>query len=108
MICYREQEPRNGSWRICEKVSVSTISRRPGDRTWNDLLGQQAKRPVDAIDHVTGQHPVTADTFDYPAAAFAGNAAFLAADPVGTDSVLTDSLAVSDSVAVADSGYNRS
>ena len=43
----------NGSWRICEKVSVSTVSRRPGDRTWNDLLGQHAECSIDTVHLVT-------------------------------------------------------
>ena len=33
-----DEEPQ-GSWRICEKDSDAIVSRHPGDRTWNDLLG---------------------------------------------------------------------
>src|SRR5579872_7099660 len=33
---------RNGSWRICEEVSVSIVSRHPGDRDRHDLLGRRA------------------------------------------------------------------
>ena len=40
----------NGSWRICEKVSIFAVSRRPGDRTWNDLLGQRAECSIDGSD----------------------------------------------------------
>jgi hypothetical protein len=32
------EEPQ-GSWRICEKDSDAIVSRHPGDRSWNDLLG---------------------------------------------------------------------
>lgn len=79
MVCYTQREPRNGSWRICEKVSVSTISRRPGDRTWNDLLGQRAECSIDTIHHVTGCDAVAANAID-AAASVSGNAAFGAAD----------------------------
>ena len=32
------EEPQ-GSWRICEEDSEAIVSRHPGDRNWNDLLG---------------------------------------------------------------------
>jgi hypothetical protein len=37
-LLYIEEEP-HGSWRICEKDSDAIVSRHPGDRSWNDLLG---------------------------------------------------------------------
>src|SRR5579863_10736502 len=38
-------QSRTGSWRICEKDSAAHVSRHPGDRYWNDLLGQRAACP---------------------------------------------------------------
>ena len=69
----------NGSWRICEKVSVFTVSRRPGDRTWNDLLGQHAECSIDTIHLVTGCDALAANAID-AAASVSGDAAFVAAD----------------------------
>ena len=70
----------NGSWRICEKVSVSTVSRRPGDRAWNDLLGQRVERSIDTVHIVTGCDALAANAIDAAAASVSGNAAFGAAD----------------------------
>jgi hypothetical protein len=78
-VCYREREPRNGSWRICEKVSIFTVSRRPGDRTWNDLLGQRAECSIDTVDLVAGCDAVAANAI-YAAASVSGDAALVAAD----------------------------
>jgi hypothetical protein len=69
----------NGSWRICEKVSVSTISRRPGDRTWNDLLGQRAECSIDTVHNVTRCDAFAANAID-AAASVSGDAAFVAAN----------------------------
>lgn len=69
----------NGSWRICEKVSVFTVSRRPGDRTWNDLLGQRAECSIDTVHLVAGCDGLAANAID-AAASVSGNAAFVAAD----------------------------
>lgn len=64
---------------FCEKGSVSYVSRDPGDRYWNDLLGQHAQCPVD-VDSVG-----SADAIDQPDTVHAattrpGDAARLAAD----------------------------
>jgi hypothetical protein len=118
-VCYTQPEPRNGSWRICEKVSVSTISRRPGDRTWNDLLGQRAECSIDTIHLVTGCDAVAANTID-AAASVSGDAAFVAADAQFAewltiarrddaeqpDAVLAERISVR--IAVADAGYDLS
>lgn len=74
------REPRNGSWRICEKVSIFAVSRRPGDRTWNDLLGQRAKCSIDTVHLVAGCDALAANAIDAAAASVSGNAAFGAAD----------------------------
>jgi len=42
LLAWGVQEPAEepqGSWRICEKDSDAIVSRHPGDRYWNDLLG---------------------------------------------------------------------
>lgn len=42
LLAWGVQEPAEepqGSWRICEKNSDAIVSRHPGDRHWNDLLG---------------------------------------------------------------------
>ena len=68
-----------GSWRICEKVSIFAVSRRPGDRTWNDLLGQRAECSIDTVHYFTGCDPVAASAVD-AAAPGSGNAACIATD----------------------------
>ena len=78
-VCWREREPRNGSWRICEKVSIFAVSRRPGDRTWNDLLGQRAECSIDTVHHVAGRDAVAANAIN-TAASVSGDAAFVAAN----------------------------
>jgi len=78
-VCYIEREPRNGSWRICEKVSIFAVSRRPGDRTWNDLLGQRAECSIDTVHLVAGRDAVAANAID-AAASVSGDAAFVAAN----------------------------
>ena len=102
----------NGSWRICEKVSVSLIPRHPGDSPWNGLLGQRSNITVDLG---TGCCTVAADTvattFDATATR-ARDAALAAADSVIGDSVIADPV-VTDSVfakriAIADAGRNSS
>ena len=102
----------NGSWRICEKVSVSLITRHPGDSPWNGLLGQRSNITVDLG---TGCCTLAADTvattFDATATR-ARDAALAAADSVVGDSVIADPI-VTDSVfakriAIADAGRNSS
>lgn len=71
---------------FCEKASNSLVSRHPGDRHRNDLLGQRAQCPV---------HPVVLDgpaATAGAAASVAGDAAFFAADSERADSVLTDAV----------------
>ena len=68
-----------GSWRICEKVSIFAVSRRPGDRTWNDLLGQRAECSIDTVHLVAGRDAVAANAID-AAASVSGDAAFVAAN----------------------------
>src|SRR5579859_2185240 len=85
-VCNHLSTSRIGSWRICEKDSVSLVSRHPGGRHRNDLLGQCAQRAV---------HPVVLDAvvFDGPAtaadaaAAVSGDAALFAADSDCADPV---------------------
>lgn len=60
---------------FCEKDSVSLVSRHPGDRHWNDLLGQRASSPEHTAVIGAGSND-TAVT----AASVAGNAAVFAAD----------------------------
>lgn|SRR5579872_774536 len=69
---------------FCEKDSVSLVSRHPGGRHWNDLLGQRAQRPVNSVG--TGGPANPADT----ACAVAGNAARCAADSVVEHAVFAD------------------
>ena len=71
---------------FCEKASISLVSRHPGDRHRNDLLGQRAQRPVHPV--VAGGPAATADT----AASVAGNAAGCAASSEHADSVVADSV----------------
>ena len=113
----------NGSWRICEKVSIFTVSRRPGDRTWNDLLGQHAECSIDTVHHGTGCDPVAASAVD-AAAPGSGNAACIAADAKfaewlaitrrdhaqQSDAVFPEWIAsrVTEWLAIADAGHDRS
>lgn len=80
-VCNHLSTSRIGSWRICEKDSVSLVSRHPGGRHRNDLLGQCAQCAV---------HPVVFDgsaTAADAAAAVSGDAAFFAADSLGAEPV---------------------
>ena len=114
-VCWREREPRNGSWRICEKVSIFTVSRRPGDRTWNDLLGQRAECSIDTVNLVAGCDAVAANAIN-TAASVSGDAAFVAADARFAEWLAIarrDDAAHADAVfakriAVADPGHDRS
>jgi hypothetical protein len=102
----------NGSWRICEKVSVSLITRHPGDSPWNGLLGQRSDITVDLG---TGCCTIAADTvataFDTTATC-ARDAALAAADAVIGDSVIADSFAnpavFAKRIAIADAGRDSS
>ena len=66
---------------FCEKDSVSLVSRHPGGRHWNDLLGQRAQCPINSV--VIGGPATAADA----ASAVAGDAARVAADSIGADPV---------------------
>src|ERR1700739_1581506 len=67
------RKSRMGSWRICEKDSVSLVSRHPGDRHRNDLLGQRAASPEHTLD-------IGSDNSADAANSVAGNASGFAAD----------------------------
>src|SRR5690348_14867138 len=71
---------------FCEKDSVSLVSRHPGDRHRNDLLGQRAQCPINAV--VFGGPANPADT----AGAVAGDAARRAADSVLEHAVFADAV----------------
>src|SRR5579864_1146308 len=71
---------------FCEKDSVSLVSRHPGGRHWNDLLGQRAQRPINSV--VFGGPANPADS----ACAVAGNAARCAADSVLEHTVFADAI----------------
>ena len=73
--CITPPTSRMGSWRICEKVSISLVSRHPGDRHWNDLLGQRASSPKHTAVIDAGSNGTAV-----AAASIAGNAAVVAAD----------------------------
>lgn len=69
---------------FCEKDSVSLVSRHPGGRHRNDLLGQRAQRPVNSVGTGGPANPANA------AGAVAGNAARCAADSVLEHAVFTE------------------
>src|SRR5579864_7850712 len=69
---------------FCEKDSVSLVSRHPGGRHWNDLLGQRAQRPVNSVGTCGPANPADA------ARAVAGNAARCAADSVVEHAIFTE------------------
>src|SRR5579859_752174 len=75
---------------FCEKDSVSLVSRHPGGRHRNDLLGQRAQRPINSV--VFGGPANPADS----ACAVAGNAARCAADSVLEHAVFADSVATAE------------
>ena len=69
---------------FCEKDSVSLVSRHPGGRHRNDLLGQRAQCPINSV--VFGGPADSADA----AGAVAGDAACSAADSVLEHAVFAD------------------
>src|SRR5579862_5108502 len=86
---------------FCEKDSVSLVSRHPGGRHRNDLLGQRAQRPINSV--VFGGPANPADS----ACAVAGNAARCAADSVLEHAFFADAVqhagsVFADSVATAE------
>lgn len=76
---------------FCEKVSVSYVSCDPGDRHWNDLLGQRAQRPVELVVDGSADAVNEPDALD-AATTRAGNAARLAADSVVFAVTVTESV----------------
>ena len=89
MAEHLQRLPHEPYWLLedfCEKDSVSLVSRHPGDRHRNDLLGQRAQRPINPV--VFGRPANPAD----PAGAVAGDAARRAADSVLKHAVFADAV----------------
>lgn len=92
----RVQDPRgepHGSWRKCEKDSVSVVSRHYGGRCWNDLLGQCA--PCPRHNPFNYRPPGTTTVFDARHNSVAADAVF--AEPGRDRAVFTVSGFLADS-----------
>lgn len=82
---------RSGSWRNCEKDSVSVISRHPGDRHRDDLLGQRAQSTNNSVfadgpaaDATDATHTIARDAACVAADTQRGRAQFATTEFSGT------------------------